>query len=293
MPGTPTPRLTERDLDLFAGLAHAPLTVRQILKLSEAFVAPFTTERRLQDRLQTLGAAGYVRRWPYATTGQGRLYYHRLSPTAYRVLYGHSEPLPHPRAFGPVGIARHEHTFALAEFLVQTHVAAHRSGILVTKIFSENQLCLTAGEAQLYPDLPLMLRTPDRHEFTFYTEIDMGSERIHSVQNVESWERKIRFYEALADTSPDRFRVLAVTRKGTERLEHILAAASALARYPNRCLLYGIALPAYLAAPAALTAPCFRDHQGRPVSLIPQYLQSALPPLRPAVTTPLRAELVC
>src|SRR6266478_8242960 len=123
--------VTPRDRDLFQALDRSPLTVRQILRLSASFAYPFTTERRVQERLHRLCAAGRVRRWPYATAGQGALSYYTLSPLGYRLLHGH-DALPTGRGlFGPVGIARQAHTQALAEVVVQFLLGAHRSSVPV------------------------------------------------------------------------------------------------------------------------------------------------------------------
>src|SRR5258708_6091605 len=50
LPVRPTPR----DLDILIALDRCPLTVAQIFKLSEIFSIPFTTIRRVQERLGLL-----------------------------------------------------------------------------------------------------------------------------------------------------------------------------------------------------------------------------------------------
>ena len=80
--------VTPRDRDLFVALERSPLTVRQLLKVSTTFVYPFTSERRVQERLQRLCAAGRLRRWFYATAGRGALSYYTLTPEGYRLLHG-------------------------------------------------------------------------------------------------------------------------------------------------------------------------------------------------------------
>src|SRR5882757_7335364 len=97
---------TPRDRDLFQALDRSPLTVRQLLTLSETFTYPFTTERRVQERLQKLCAAGRVRRWLYATAGQGAVSYYTLSPLGYRLLHGDDAQDPGRGLFAPVGVAR-------------------------------------------------------------------------------------------------------------------------------------------------------------------------------------------
>src|SRR5437588_10626462 len=96
--------VTPRDRDLFLALERSPLTVRQLLKLSETFAYPFTTERRVQERMQRLVAAGRVRRWRYATAGQGALSYYILRPLGYRLLHGADAPAPRRGLFRPIGV---------------------------------------------------------------------------------------------------------------------------------------------------------------------------------------------
>src|SRR5436190_507261 len=101
--------LTARDLEILSALDRCPLTAEQMLKLSEAFGAPFTSERRVRERLQQLCAAGRVRRWHYATAGRGALGYYTLSRLGHQLLHASEEAFAAKRAFGPVGIARQFH----------------------------------------------------------------------------------------------------------------------------------------------------------------------------------------
>src|SRR5438046_1812116 len=119
--------VTPRDRDLFQALDRYPLTVRQLLKLSRTFAYPFTTERRVQERLQCLAAAGRVRRWRYATAGQGALSYYTLAPLGYRLLHGHDAVPSGVGLFGPIGVARQAHSQALAEAIVHLFVAADQA----------------------------------------------------------------------------------------------------------------------------------------------------------------------
>ena len=77
--------LTDRDEEILLALDRCPLTVVQILKLSQAFSGqPFTSARGVQDRLHKLREADWVRSWPYAIANRGsppdyfRLAYHLL-----------------------------------------------------------------------------------------------------------------------------------------------------------------------------------------------------------------------
>ncbi len=261
--------VTPRDLDLFEALDRCPLTVRQLLKLSCTFAYPFTTERRVQERLQCLVAVGRVRRWPYATAGQGALSYYTLTPLGYRLLHG-CDTLPSGRGiFGPVGVARQAHTQALAEVIIHLVAAAERSGIPIENFRRENALRLRVGAENLYPDGAFELLRGQDARFTFYLEIDNRSETVSVGSSFDSWGRKIQFYEKLQDAQSDRFRVLAITTGGPQRLRHMLESAGDLARNPRRSLVYGIGYAAFLSVADPLASPCFRNHLDQSVALVP------------------------
>jgi hypothetical protein len=263
-----TPLITPRDLDLLDALDRCPLTARQLLKLSETFVQPFTQERKVRARLQCLSEGGRVKARPYAVAGKGQPSYYTLTREGFRMLHDKGIQPPGKRPFGPIAIARQQHSFALAEFIVHVAVAAHRLGMRLTNVSRENEVRLSAGDEHVYPDQPFTLegQGPPLH---FYLEIDNGTERIRSAKEAASWERKIRVYEAVQDRSESRFRVLAVSARRHGRVPHILQAAAKLAREPKRSLVYGVSLAEFLALEAPLTTPCFSDHRGRQVSLVP------------------------
>ena len=151
--------LTARDLEILTALDRCPLTAEQLLKLSRSFAAPFTSERRVRERLQQLAAAGQVRRWLYATAGRGALGYYTLSRLGHQLLRA-DEAAPAPkRAFGPVGIARQFHALRLADFIVHTATSAPRTGLKLAGFYRENALRLTVGSESLYSGL----RVPARH----------------------------------------------------------------------------------------------------------------------------------
>lgn len=267
MPGQPL--LTPRDLEVLTALDHSPLTAQQLLTVSRTFARPFTDERRVRERLQTLAGCGRVRRWPYATAGRGAPHYYTLSRLGFSLLHGDSALPPTRRAFSPVGLARQHHTFSLADFLVHTLVGAHQAGVAVTDVSRENTLRLEVGEESLFPDCAFRLLPPGGGVFSFYVELDNSSERVRSDKDEDSWERKIRLYNTLADQSPQRFRVLVVTTRSARRLNHILTASLALAPNKHRRLFYGVHLPDYLRCVDALTAECFLDPRGGRVALVP------------------------
>jgi hypothetical protein len=262
--------VTPRDIEILSALERTPLTVRQLLTLSRTFALPFHSERRIQERLQALADASRVQRRLYAVAGRGGApSYYQLTLHGYRILHGEGTAGPSRRAFNEVGIAHQHHTRCLAEFLVHTFLCARESGIGVDDFYRENALRLDAGQGTLFPDSAFQLRSPGGEAFNFLVELDNGSERIRSQKDVESWEAKIRLYEALQDATPRRFRVLIVCTRSQDRLRHIFDAAAALSRNPRRSLFYGVHLDDYLAEPQALHQPCFLDHRGAAVAVIP------------------------
>lgn len=269
MTSPPLCLVTPRDSDLFQALDRCPLTVLQLLKLSAVFAYPFTTERRVQERLHRLCAAGRVRRWPYSTAGRGALSYYTLSPLGFRLLHG-GEAVPSGRGhFGPVGVARQAHTRALAEAVVHLQLGAHRAGVPVEDFRRENAVRLQAGEDSLYPDSAFALRPYPEARYSFFIEIDNRSETVWPGATPDSWGRKVQFYERYQDAQAERFRVLAITTGGPQRLANMLRCAAELSRNPRRSLVYGATMTDLLQADDPVQAACFRNHLGEPVALVP------------------------
>jgi hypothetical protein len=264
----PEPRLTPRDLDILTALDHCPLTALQLLTFSQTFATPFTTERRVRERLHQLCAAGRVRRWQYATAGQGAPNYYTLSLLGYRLLHGDEARPPTKRYFDPVAIARQHHTSSLADFIVHTATSAHRLDIPMTGFCRENTIAIHSGDDVIYPDCAFLLVPPGRSELRFFVELDNSTERLRSTTDSDNWQRKLSIYEARADAMPDRrFRLLVITTRSRGRLDNILRLAAESSRNAYRSLVYGVHLPAYLAQTEGVSARCFTDHRGRAVSL--------------------------
>lgn len=277
---TPRTLLTPRDEEILTALDRSPLTVEQLLKLSATFAQPFTSDSRVRGRLAALRTAGWTNRWQYATTDRGGAPdYNKLTLAGYRLLYGADAKPPSKRAFAEIGVARQHHSRALADFIVHTLVAAHSENLAVLDFARENSIRLPVGDEALFPDAAFRLRLPDQW-LNFFVELDNGTERIRSQKDVESWERKIRLYEAYQDRCHERFRVLVVTTRSRERLERILLSAADLCHNPQRSLLYGVHLEDFLMSSQAITAPCFRDHLDRAVPMAPAM---QLPLVREAV----------
>ena len=211
----------------------------------------------------------------YATASRGgSSSYWKLTRDGYRVLHGTDAVLPKRRYFGENAIGHHHHTKCLADFLVQTFVAAHRLGIEVRYFARENSVRMEAAGSVLYPDCAFQLFTPVGRAFNFVVELDNGTERIRSPQDVESIERKVRGYDLHQSSTPSfdhgRFVVLFVTTRSPDRLSHILQAAARIMRNPRRTLFMGVTLVAFLSDDAPLTAPLFLSPTSREQSLIPE-----------------------
>lgn len=276
------PLLTGRDSDTLFALDRCPLTAAQLLKLSTTFALPFTTERKVRARMQALADSGrVVHRWPYSIAGRGGLQYYTLTRLGYRFLYGPDAPAPAKGVFSRIGVARQQHSYDLAEFIVHAAVAAHTRGGYLSGFCRENSVRFTDGVESVFPDCAFQLCLPTQQDFGFMVELDCGTERVRSQQDVDCWERKIRIYEGLQDSYATRFRVLVVATRGISRVRNILATAARLARNPKRSLFYGITLDAFLASPDAIAASCFLDHQGRAVSLLPAAALTLRPSAKP------------
>lgn len=273
--------LTERDIEILVAFDRCPLTVLQLLKLSQTFThSPFGSPRSVQDRLQKLREAGWVQKWPYAIVTRGSTpEYYKLTSLGYRLLYGQCAEPPTRRHFCEIGIAHHHHTHCLAEFIVHTIVSSHRRRLRVVDFSRENALTLMVGQEIIRPDCAFEIHTPEPARFHFVVELDNGTERVRSEKDIDSWQRKIRLYDEVQNRShPRRFRVLVVTTRSRDRLRHVLDAAAALTQNPNRSLFYGIHLPDYLQESDAVCAPCVLNHRGHPTALVPQNA----PPFPPA-----------
>ncbi len=261
--------LTARDEEILAAIDRCPLTVEQLLKISRTFAEPFCSESRVRGRLQALRRAGWVRRWRYATASRGTAPdYYRLTLAGYRLLYGADAQRVTKRQFSEIGVARQRHTRALADFITHTLVSAHVRGLAVVDFCRENTLRLEVGGEALFPDSAFAIRLADQ-QFNFVVELDNGTERVRSQRDADSWERKLRLYEAYQDQASTRLRVLIVSTRSHERADYIRRTAAALAHNPQRMLAYSVHLDAYFAEPDALCAACFTDHCGRQVAMLP------------------------
>lgn len=228
----------------------------------------------MRERLQQLDRQHWLTSWLYATASRGGSpSYWKLTRDGYRVPHGTDAVLPPRRFFEEIAPGHHHHTKCLADFIVQTFVAAHRLGIEVRYFARENSVRMETAGSVLYPDCAFQLFTPGGRAFNFVVELDNGTERIRSPQDVESIERKVRGYDLHQSTTPSfdhgRFVVLFVTTRSSDRLTHILQAAARIMRNPRRTLFLGVTLATYLNHDLPLTAPLFSSPTGLHQALIP------------------------
>jgi hypothetical protein len=258
---------TARDQQIHESLALTPLDSRQLLKLSETFDPPFTSDRKLRERMQQHTEAGWAHTFAYATTSPGVLKYYRLSALGYQLLHGPDALLPGRAAFNEVSLALQRHTQHLADVIVQTNVHAKRLGLTIAQQRGENQLPLSLGDWIQKPDYSFCLHTRDG-TLTFYDEIDESTEPITSTKQRESLEAKIRFHEEYQNATGERYKVRVIFAKASPRMAQFLNLARKHAKQQRR-IFYAVLLENYLGHGAPLTAPIFTDHFHRPQPLVP------------------------
>jgi hypothetical protein len=258
---------TARDQQIHEALALTPLDTQQLLKFSETFDQPFTSDRKLRERLQQLALAGWIHTYRYATTAAGIANYYRLSQTGYRLLNGPDAPLPKQSAFREVSPALQRHTRHLADVIVRTNVQARRLGLQLVEQHGENQLPLTLGERMQKPDYSFRLATRDG-ELTFYDELDEGTEPVSSTRQRESLEARIRFHEDYQNATGERYRVRMFFAKASARMVRFLALARQQAAR-QRVIFLAVLLEDYLKHANPLTASLFIDHNNKLQSLVP------------------------
>jgi hypothetical protein len=177
----------------------------------------------------------------------------------------------------------HHHSLCLAEFLVHLIVTGHQHGCTIESFARENSVKLEVQTAEmdgeagsvftLFPDCAFVVRVPEGRRFPFVVELDNGTERIRSRQDVESVERKLRGYDAHQSQfdkfHPDRYLVLIVSTRSRIRLDHILATAATVMKQPLRTVFLGADLPTLLQADPFRDS-AFIDHRGLKRMLVPR-----------------------
>lgn len=260
--------VTARDMEIFAALEKHPLTALQLLKLSHTFNQSFTDERRVRERLQALVTSKLVRQFRYVIAGPGAPSYYLLSPEGFALRRGWNAPAPSKRSFHELTASRQFHAFSLADFLVHYQVAAHAHGHTFMDFEREHACRLQIGDDSIFPDAGFRMQLDRGVVFRYYVELDNSTERVRSTSVPDTWQRKLQLYERYAVAGGERFRVLIVTTRSQERLEHLLSFADELSGNKQRSLFCGTYLPTFLAASSPLDDACFLDSHLRPVPLL-------------------------
>lgn len=253
MPKRFTTKIGSRGLDLLTAIDRTPLTPAQLCKVSQTFSVPFHDEHNLRRRLRRLSDAGLLKSWPYAIVSNGRSpQYFKLTREGYRLLYGEDAALPRRRYFEEISHGHHYHTSYLADVIVHLAVMGHRQGIALRHFARENSVKLEAGGFTMYPDCAFQLVNAERRTFNFVLELDNGTERMRSKQDVESIERKVRGYDAhqgqFAADDPNRYLVVFVTTRSLYRLPKIMNLADAFMHNRQRTVFIGCDLVTLLNA---------------------------------------------
>jgi hypothetical protein len=270
--------LSARDLALLRILSWTPATATLLLRASISFDGEaFIDERRLRERLQTLGAAGFVRSWPTAHAGGGLQKYYKLTPLGFERLLGTENQKP-PRAFFvEIAPSLFEHTLNLAAVIIETVRASHAGRVRIQQLFRENELSFSDGNELVQPDCFCRFEYGEK-PFNVAFEIDQGTEPLDSHAE-NSIRTKLRIYDAYQETllstwsvsgkswERPRFRLVFLTRS-IDRVHHILSLAAQLTCNERRRLVYAATLDSFLAEPDPIKSPIFLDHRGGWQSLV-------------------------
>lgn len=266
-------RIGSRDLEILQALDRCPLTPEQLLRLSQSFQQPFTDAHNVRRRLRELSEAELIRSFVYAMANDGRSpRYYKLTRDGYRFLYGADATLPRRRYFEAIRPGHHHHSFCLAEVVVHLCVTAAKHDCDVLHFARENSVKLQADAFTLFPDAAFVVRRSDGKTFPFVVELDNGTERVRSKQDVESIERKIRGYDIhqgkFDKFDPDRYLVLFVTTRSRDRLQHILSTAASIVSQPQRTVFVGTELKEFLSVDPFVQS-ALQDHRGLRRQIIP------------------------
>jgi hypothetical protein len=263
---------TPRDREILAALDLCPLEAADILQLSETFTQPFTSLRRVQERLKVLTAARQVCSWRYATTGESGgaspLYY-KLSLDGYRTLHRDERAQPPTKRYlHQISPGRHRHQQKLTQYIVKTHVAARRSGLQITDVYAENTHRIETPYGHLYPDRCHSLVMPSAFQAPQRIELDNSTETIWSTKEQDSIEMKMRKYLHDLAACNYAYRVQFVVTGAKQRLTNILAAAKKLQPRTDFCPFYVVHLSEYIAADNPFLAPIFASARNNRVGLL-------------------------
>lgn len=189
------------------------------------------------------------------------------------MLYGQDILLPHRRQFEEIAHGHHHHTLALAELIVHLVTTSHHAGMMLQHFARENSVKMEAGGFTQYPDCAFRIMGSDGRAFNFVVELDCGTERVRTKQDVESIERKVRGYDVhqsqFAADDPQRYLVLFVTTRSTIRSQHILDLADMVMQNRQRTVFLATDLAGLMQTDPFVDA-VFTDHRGLRRTLIPR-----------------------
>ena len=284
--------ISHRDMAMLRLLDLTPATAVQIRKASVTFGDdPFRDERRVRERMQSLGDAGLVRSFPAAIPGGGVMLYYRLTQEGYRSAFPEAVDNPPRVSLNEIAPSRLRHAMVTADAIVHTLVVCHERGVRVQRTLGDGRLTLAIGEHRQQPDFHMQLAFAGR-TFNLVFEIDNATEPLDS-QREQSIRTKILGYETYQDwvlhswkdsgeIGPrPSFRVVFLTT-GAGRANHILWLAHDLARNKDRRLIYAMTQDVYLGEPNAIMAPILNDHFGIWQSLVDPH------PTSPFLRQPIR-----
>lgn len=270
--------LTLRDHSLLRLLSWTPATTTLIHRASVSFESGgFGDERRTRERLQALIGSGFVRSWPLAQAGGGLQNYYKLTPLGFEMVCGTEAEKPSRAFFSEVSPSLLNHTFRLAEVIVEVVCACHRKRITIARFLRENELLFKAGDSQVQPDCFVRLLAAGR-SFNLAFEVDNAMSSVDAFAS-NSIRTKLLTYEAYQDSvlaqwhrggkrwERPRFRAIFLT-PSIERAYHILSLARELTRNQKRCLILAAPCDSFITDPEPLTSPLFLDHLGHWQALV-------------------------
>ncbi len=245
MPRKPLVLHLERDDQIYHALNLIPMTPGQICKLSQIWDQPFNDVKRARERLATLASAGRLRSFRYATRSRGEQSYYVMTRSRYHLLHGRDAQPPR-NAFRELSFTRQQHTRILADILVHALILAHRDGAQLQRFRRENEKRYQTAAGDFQDDGYLELLSPGGRPHVFHLECDRSTRPLSNQWQQNSLQSMVQKYEALADESEHRFRVLFITTGSPQHVRDFLQIASKEARYPGRMLCYGITLEGFL-----------------------------------------------
>jgi len=262
-------------------LSWTPATTALLQRANSTFEGgQFSDERRLRERLQSLSEAGLIRLWPTAHAGGGLQNYYKLTPLGFELVQGRETPQPSRAFFSEVSPSLFEHTFRLAEVIVETVRACQARRVTIERFIRENELTLSAGDEHVQPDCFFRLITSGQ-AFNVAFEIDNSTESLDS-HAVNSVRRKLATYHAYQELvlsqwlaagktyERPRFRAAFLTQS-VERSYHLLSFAAETTQNKSRRLVYAATHGSYVTEAEPLHSPIVFDHFGNWQSLVDQH----------------------